>query len=147
MRHPMNHVDKGAKADASQTKSDAKAINLALQGGGSHGAFAWATSHAIMNRMQEIGFNAAFIREMRAVALINNRIAEGKMVEGKHMLIHVVEAEDVIRQFPGSSRLNNDWDFLCHLFEIGRERATQWLEAHHDQLGRESTVDLEAKYF
>jgi len=85
MRHPMNHVDKGAKADASQTKSDAKAINLALQGGGSHGAFAWATSHAIMNRMQEIGFNAAFIREMRAVALINNRIAEGKMVEGKRM--------------------------------------------------------------
>jgi NTE family protein len=105
------------------------------------------TSHAIMNRMQEIGFNAALIREMRAVVLINNRVAEGKMAEGKHMLIHVIEAEDVIREFPGSSRLNNDWDFLCHLFEVGRERAGQWLADHFNQLGKESTVDLEAKYF
>jgi NTE family protein len=100
-----------------------------------------------MNRMQEIGFNAALIREMRAVVLINNRIAEGKMAGGKQMLIHVVEAEDVIREFSGSSRLNNDWDFLCHLFEVGRARASQWLADHFNQIGKESTVDLEAKYF
>jgi NTE family protein len=103
-------------------------------------------SHAIMNRMQEIAFNAALIREMRAVALINNRVAEGKMAR-KHMLVHVIEAEDVIREFPGSSRLNNGWDFLCHLFEVGRERADRWLADHFNQLGKESTVDLETKYF
>jgi NTE family protein len=73
------------------------------------------TSHDIMNRMQEIGFNAALIREMRAVAFINKRLGEGKMAEGKEMLIHVIEAEDVIREFPGSSRLNNSWDFISHL--------------------------------
>jgi NTE family protein len=105
------------------------------------------SSHAIMNRMQEISFNAALIREMRAVTLINKRVADGKMIEGKEMLIHVIEAEDVIREFPGSSRLNNDWQFLCHLFEIGRERASEWLAAHFHQLGRESSTDLEAKYF
>jgi NTE family protein len=104
-------------------------------------------SHDIMNRMQEIGFNAALIREMRAVALINRRLEEGKMVEGKQMLIHVIEAEDIIREFPGSSRLNNGWDFLCHLFEVGRERAEQWLSANFDRLGVESTVNLEEKYF
>jgi NTE family protein len=84
---------------------------------------------------------------MRAVVLINKRIAERKMADGKRMLIHVIEAEDVIREFPGSSRLNNDWAFLCHLFDLGRERADQWLVAHFDELGKESTVDLEAKYF
>jgi NTE family protein len=105
------------------------------------------TSHAIMNRMQEIGFNAALIREMRAVAFINKRLDEGKMAEGKSMLIHVIEAEDVIREFPGSSRLNTDWAFLCHLYEAGRERADKWLAANFDRLGRETTVDLEAKYF
>jgi NTE family protein len=105
------------------------------------------TSHAIMNRMQEIGFNAALIREMRAVAFINKRLEEGKMAEGKQMLIHVVEAEDIIREFPGSSRLNNGWDFLSLLFELGRERAGQWLGANFDRLGTESTVDLEEKYF
>jgi NTE family protein len=105
------------------------------------------TSHDIMNRMQEIGFNAALIREMRAVAFINKRLDEGKMVEGKEMLIHVIEAEDVIRELPGSSRLNNSWDFLTHLFEVGRKRADEWLTENFAGLGKASTVDLEEKYF
>jgi NTE family protein len=105
------------------------------------------TSHGIMNRMQEINFNAAFIREMRAVAFVNKRIDEGKMTGGKLVLIHVIEAEDVIREFPGSGRLNNNWDFLCHLHEVGRVRADNWLVANFDRLDKESTVDLEAKYF
>jgi NTE family protein len=97
--------------------------------------------------MQEISFNSGLIREMRAVTFVNKRIDEGKMDGGKLMLIHVIEAEDVIREFPGSSRLNNSWDFLCHLYEVGRERTGEWLAANFDQLGKESTVDLEAKYF
>jgi NTE family protein len=105
------------------------------------------TSHDIMNRMQEIGFNAALIREMRAVAFINKRLGEGKMAEGKEMLIHVIEAEDVIRELPGSSRLNNSWDFLSHLCEVGRKRAGEWLAANFAELGKSSTVDLEKKYF
>ena len=105
------------------------------------------TSHDIMNRMQEIGFNAALIREMRAVAFINKRLGEGKMAEGKEMLIHVIEAEDVIREFPGSSRLNNSWDFLSHLYDVGRKRADTWLTDNFAQLGEASTVDLEEKYF
>jgi NTE family protein len=105
------------------------------------------TSHEIMNRMQEIGFNAALIREMRAVTTINKRVAEGKMIDGKQMLIHVIEGGDIVRAFPGSSRLNNAWEFLCHLFDLGRERADQWLADHFDQLGKESTVNLEEMFF
>lgn len=105
------------------------------------------TSNAIMNRMQEIGFNAALIREMRAVAFINKRLADGKMAEGKEMLIHVIEAEDVIREFPGSSRLNNSWDFLTYLYEVGRKRADEWLAGNFAKLGKASTIDLEEKYF
>ena len=104
-------------------------------------------SHAIMNRMQEIGFNAALIREMRAVAFVTKLIDQGRLADGKRMLIHVIEAEDVIREFPGSSRLNNEWDFLCHLHGVGRARAEQWLAENFDRLGKTSTVDLEARYF
>jgi NTE family protein len=84
---------------------------------------------------------------MRAVAFVTKLIDEGRLADGKRMLIHVIEAEDVIRELPGSSRLNNDWDFLCHLHEVGRARAGKWLAANFDHLGKESTVDLEAKYF
>jgi NTE family protein len=104
-------------------------------------------SRAIMHRMQEISFNSSLIREMRAVAFITKLIDSGKWADGKRVLMHAIEAQDVTRELPDSSRLNSDWDFLSHLFEIGRQRADIWLEANFDHLGRESTIDLEAKYF
>ncbi len=104
------------------------------------------TSPAIMNRMQEISFNTALIREMRTVAFLNRRIDQG-MAEGKVMLVHLIEAEDLIRELSWSSRLNGDWDFLLHLFNNGRERADNWLKSNFDRIGVESTVDLQEKYF
>jgi NTE family protein len=105
------------------------------------------TSPGIMNRMQEIGFNTSLIREMRMIAHYNKLIEQGKMLEGKLMLVHVIEAEDFIREFSWTSRLNADWDFLEHLHNMGRARADQWLQTNFDRLGIESTVDLDAIYF
>ena len=81
------------------------------------------TSLSIMNCMQEISFNTALIREMRTIAYLNKQIEDGKMGGGKRMLVHLIEAEDLIRGFSWSSRLNSDWDFLLHLHEMGRMRA------------------------
>jgi NTE family protein len=105
------------------------------------------TSPAIMNRMQEISFNTSLIREMRMIASYNKLIEQGRMRGGKLMLLHLIEAEDFIRAFSWTSRLNADWDFLQHLHKMGRTRADQWLEANFDRLGIESTVDLDTKYF
>ena len=49
-------------------------------------------------------------------------------------------------QLSVASKLETDWDFLTGLRDAGRERAAQWLDAHFDRLGVESTVDLEAVY-
>ena len=103
-------------------------------------------SRAILNRMQEISFNSSLMREMRAIAFVTQMIDEGKLTGGKRMFIHLVEAEDVIRELAGSSKMNASWKFLMHLFEIGRERADKWLADHFDRLGAETTVDLKAKY-
>jgi NTE family protein len=43
--------------------------------------------------------------------------------------------------------LNNSWDFLSHLHEVGRKRADAWLTDNFARLGEASTVDLEEKYF
>ncbi len=105
------------------------------------------TSPAIMNRMQEISFNTSLIREMRTIAFLNKQIDEGKIDGAKRMLVHLIEAEDLIRGFSWSSRLNSDWRFLTHLYAMGRERADAWLKANFDRIGVESTVDLTEKYF
>ena len=103
-------------------------------------------SRAILNRMQEISFNSSLMREMRAVAFVTQMIDEGKLTGGKRMFIHLIEAEDIIKELSGSSKMNADWKFLMHLFEIGRERADKWLAANYDRIGAETTVDLKARY-
>jgi NTE family protein len=103
-------------------------------------------SRAILNRMQEISFNSSLMREMRAVSFVTKLIDDGKMPGGKRMFIHLIEAEDIISQLAGSSKMNASWRFLMHLFDIGRERADKWLAANFDDVGSKSTVDLEAKY-
>ena len=105
------------------------------------------TSPAIMNRMQEISFNTALIREMRTIAYLNRLVDEGRMGAGRRLLVHLIEAEDIVRKFSWSSRLNSDWSFLSHLHALGRASADEWLTANFDNIGFKSTVDLQAKYF
>ena len=104
------------------------------------------TSPAIIARMQEIIFNSSLMREMRAIAFVTKLIDDGKIPDGKRMYMHLIEAEDVIRDLSGSSPMNGTWRFLSHLFEIGRERAEEWLNAHYGKLGKETTVDMQEKY-
>ena len=78
------------------------------------------TSRAILDRMQEISFNASLMREMRVVSFMTQMIDEGKLSGGKRMFIHTIEAEDIIKSLSGSSKMNADWKFLMHLFKLGR---------------------------
>jgi NTE family protein len=105
------------------------------------------TSPAIMNRMQEISFNTALIREMRTIAYLNRLVDDGRVDGGKPVLVHVIEGQDLIAPFSWTSRLNGDWKFLSHLHELGRARADEWLSAHFDAIGVGSTVNLEERYF
>jgi NTE family protein len=104
------------------------------------------TSRAIINRMQEISFNSSLMREMRAFAYVTQLIDDGKITGGKRMFMHLIEAEDIIRELAGSSKMNGTWKFLTHLFEIGRDRADKWLAANFDSIGVKNTVDLQARY-
>jgi NTE family protein len=64
----------------------------------------------------------------------------------KRMLVHAIEADDVMQGLGPMSQLNADWQFLMHLHDIGRDRADRWLAAHLDMVGVASTVDIRAKY-
>jgi NTE family protein len=106
------------------------------------------TARDIMNRVNEISFNSSLMREMRAVAFVSKLIDDGKVAPGsmKRLLVHSIEAEEVMTGLGVASKLNADWGFLEHLHAVGRERAGQWLEASFDQLGRRSTIDVRGTY-
>ena len=101
-----------------------------------------------MNRINEISFNSSLMREMRAIAFVSKLIDDGH-VKGnslRRMLIHAVDAEDFMRELSVTSKLNADWDFLCHLRDIGRKAAGKWLAANFDALGTRSSIDIREKY-
>ena len=104
------------------------------------------SASSILSRMQEISLNSSLMREMRAVAFVNKLIDQGQMTAGKKIFVHVVEAEDVIRELPNASKMNGDWDFLLHLHDLGRKRADDWLASNFDRLGIESSIDFQTKY-
>jgi NTE family protein len=103
-------------------------------------------SRAILNRMEEICFNSALMREMRVIAMFTQMIDDGKMRGNKRMFFHLIDAEDIIGDLSGSSKMNADWKFLTYLFKIGRERADKWLATNFDHLGVKSMVDLKSLY-
>ncbi len=106
------------------------------------------TAHEIISRINEISFNSSLFREMRAIAFVTKLIDDGELADGtlKRMLIHAIEADDVMQGLGPASTLNADWDFLTHLHDIGRDRADRWLKAHLDTIGIKSTIDIRAKY-
>ena len=59
------------------------------------------------------------------------------------MRIHRITSEAMI-ELGYSSKLNAEWDFLCMLRDDGRRAAEAFLTEHRDDLGRRSTLDLDA---
>jgi NTE family protein len=106
------------------------------------------SSLEILNRVNEISFNSSLLREMRAIRFVTRLIDDGTVVDGslRRMHIHSIAADDVIAKLSVASKLDADWEFLTSLRDTGRERAGQWLDAHFDRIGVESTVDLQAVY-
>jgi NTE family protein len=102
----------------------------------------------IMNRINEISFNSSLMREMRAIAFVSKLIEEGKLcdAEMRPMRIHAIEAEEVMQSLGVASKLNADWEFLLHLHEIGRERASAWLAGDFGRVGVGSSVDVHERY-
>jgi NTE family protein len=102
----------------------------------------------IHNRINEISFSSSLLREMRAISFVTRLIDEGALspTKARRMLIHSIEADGVMSGLGLASKLNADWSFLCHLRQMGRESATQWLDANFDRVNVESTIDIRARY-
>jgi hypothetical protein len=64
-------------------------------------------SREILNRVHDISFKTALIREMRTIDRFNRLIDDGSMSGGKRMPVHLIEAEDLIRRIPWWSRPNS----------------------------------------
>lgn len=109
------------------------------------------TAPDIMNRLNEITFNASLLKEMRAIAFVKKLIEQDMLKDEykshfKDILVHSVRADEALCEFSVASKFRSDWDFLTDLRDRGRDQMTRWLDQHYDAIGREGTVDLDQEF-
>jgi NTE family protein len=104
------------------------------------------TAREIADRVNEISFNATMMREMLSIHFVN-KLLEGQRLNDPDRLrrirFHMIEAEQTMARLGASSKLNGDWDFLCELRDLGRERAAAWLEANYGSIGVKDSLDID----
>jgi NTE family protein len=103
------------------------------------------TARDILNRLNEVSFNAPLLKELRMIALLH-KVADPGRGEGAlwaKMRIHRI-ATDRVTELDSTSKMITEWPFLCGLRDEGRRTAQLFLDAHAGDLGKRSTLDLDA---
>lgn len=97
----------------------------------------------ILNRLNEITFNASLLKDLRSLVLLKQLIEAGHLTNERYRdtLLHRIFAEELL-DLSVSSKLNAEWAFLTHLRDIGRRTAEAWLDRHVGDLGSRSTIDI-----
>ncbi len=105
----------------------------------------------IVSRLNEITFNSPLMGELRAIHFVTRLIDEGRLPRGigpgkyRRINMHRIPLETHAKQLDAATRLNTDFDFFEMLCTNGRRAARRFLDAHFDDIGVRSTVDLQAE--
>jgi NTE family protein len=105
----------------------------------------------IVDRLNEITFNAALTAELRAIAFVQKLIEDDMLTESakckyRRMLIHAIEADGHLDDLPLTSKFDTEWNFLIDLKARGRRAGDAWLKAHFDDVGVRSSVDIHERF-
>lgn len=105
----------------------------------------------IMDRLNEVVFNAPLVAELRAVAFVQELIQEGRLMPSereryRNILMHAIEADGWLGDLSLGSKFNTEWTFLNDLKARGRAAADEWLASCVGAVGRTSSVDLQARF-
>ena len=102
------------------------------------------SSREILDRLNEVSFNATLLKELRMIALLRQVVDAGSS-EGRNwaeMRIHLI-ASKILADLGASSKFNAEWDFLCMLRDEGRRAAEAFLTANGPNIGKRSSMDLD----
>ncbi|MFT4150380.1 MAG: patatin-like phospholipase family protein [Paracoccaceae bacterium] len=102
------------------------------------------TAAEILNRLNEVSFNAATLKELRMIALLR-QVADPGNGEGARwarMRVHMVDNE-VMTGLDHSSKMNADRSFLHWLRDQGRIAAETFLREKGGNIGKRPSIDLD----
>ncbi|MBV8500934.1 MAG: patatin-like phospholipase family protein [Paucibacter sp.] len=108
------------------------------------------TADAIADRVAEVGFSAAFLREMRMFALLQSQlpkrwlgfslgIMERRLRKAR---FHLIDGGHALLGYDPDTKLTAGLQFFERLRELGHRHGKAWLSAHSAAVGKTSSVDI-----
>ncbi len=109
------------------------------------------SANDILDRINEVTFNASLLKELRTIALLQQLVGQcqrpgqgtgQKLFDRIQTLrVHLLDGGASLTAFGPSSKTNTQWSFLTQLHDLGRSAASQWLADHGTALGKRSSFD------
>jgi NTE family protein len=106
---------------------------------------------AILDRLNEITFNASVVLEVNAIEAINSILSElaasGVPYPGRYkpIRLHAIRDDAFVEKLGFVSKNSTSWALLSELHDAGYRTAERWLVAHGDKLGVRSSLDVKAE--
>ncbi len=102
----------------------------------------------IIDRVNEITFNASLLRDLRSVDFVGRMIESGRLdgTRYRNVRMHMIGDEPTLSGLGSSTKFNVEERFIAMLFEHGRTAADGWLGANYRHLGETSTVNLRSMF-
>jgi NTE family protein len=106
------------------------------------------TGIEILDRTNELTFNASLMSQMRAIDFVNRMLERGRLDTDRYrpVLLHRIDGGEALEAYPASSKTSADGQLIGKLRDLGRLCAQRWLKKHFDEVGIKSTVDIARDY-
>jgi NTE family protein len=107
----------------------------------------------ILGRINEITFNSSLLAELRGIEFVNRLIDQGRVPHGtgpneyRRMNVHRIVLEGLGERLSSATKLRNDYESFELLRKLGQRSARRFLDAHYDDIGVRSSVDLQAEVY
>jgi NTE family protein len=104
------------------------------------------TSEDIIDRLNEISFNASLQGELRAVSFVQRMHQQGWLKPEfakklRNPRLHALLADTALSELPANSKMQTDKVFLLDLKDRGREHAKQWWQLNGMAIGKHSSFN------
>ena len=109
------------------------------------------TAPGILDRLNEITFNASIVLEVNAIEAINSLLAElaesGVPYAGRYkpIRLHAIRDDAYLATLGFVSKNSTSWTLFSALHDAGYRTADQWLASHRDDLGKRPSFNVKAE--